>query len=200
MTEVRSLAAQERRGVRSARRCLPRSCLFLALSLSCCTSRPAPTSFLLTAQADLPTGVHPNASAPGLQLQPVTIPDYLDTTDIMVRTGAHEVKASATGQWAERLSAGIAHALRDDLARRRPDARVTLGPPTDGASAQVVVTVDTLDMDADGSCVLIAHWSVGGRRGLARITGASGARAGDDARVATLAGLIDRLAARIAAT
>ena len=173
------------------------SFLLLSLLLTGCASSPPPRIYLLATQADHGENIMPDTTAPTLQVQPILIPDYLDTTDLLLRIGPHEVHASTTGQWGERLSAGIVHALRADLAARLPRDRVTLGPPIDGAAQQILVTVDALDMWPDGRCVLIAHWHTGKRRGQGMFKNTADVNASDEVRVANLAGLIAQLAARI---
>ncbi len=133
-----------------------------------------------------------------MQIEPVLIPDYLDTTDILLRTGPHQVKISVTAEWAERLSAGIAHALRGDLATEFPQDRVTLGPAEKASAEQILVAVDALDMWPDGHCVLIAHWRAGAHTGQGVFKSMAQARPTDETRVAGLAALIRQLATRIA--
>jgi uncharacterized lipoprotein YmbA len=88
------------------------------------------------------------------------MPDYLDTTDILLRKGGNELKVSATGRWAERLSDGLDHALRADLVLRLPGDRVTAAPPTIRLARQIRVTVDAFDVRPDGRCILTAAWTV----------------------------------------
>ena len=63
-----------------------------------------------------------------------------------------------------------------DLAARLPSARVFLAPPTQAGAVQVAVNVDALDMWEDGHCVLVAHWSVGGRTGAGFVQECGGGR------------------------
>jgi uncharacterized lipoprotein YmbA len=100
------------------------------------------------------------AADAGLHLQPVLLPDYLDTTEIMLRSGQHELKASPTGQWGERLSDGMTQALAADLAVLLPREAVTIGPAAGPPARQIVVTVDAFDVQADGRCVLTARWTI----------------------------------------
>jgi uncharacterized lipoprotein YmbA len=126
------------------------------------------------------------------------MPDYLDTTDIVLRYGPHQMKPSTTGEWGQRLSAGIAQTLRTDLAAFLPRDIVTLGPPIDGGARQVLVTVDALDMWPDGKCSLVAHWTAGGREGHGVFSVPANGKADDETRVASLAAAIQQLAGRIA--
>jgi uncharacterized lipoprotein YmbA len=138
------------------------------------------------------------SGAATVQVQRVIMPDYLDTTDIVLRYGPHQMKSSTTGEWGQRLSAGIAQALRTDLAAFLPRDVVTLGPPIDGTARQVSVTVDALDMWPDGECSLTVHWTAGGRKGHGVFSAPANAKPDDETRVAGLAASIQQLAGRIA--
>ena len=179
----------------------------LALLLGGCASSPPTRIFVLGSAAADNVPVGEGRGRP-VWLRPVLVPDYLDTTDILLRTGIHEVAPSRTGRWAERLSSGVTHALLQDLAARLPQAAVTLD---DGGqdSAVVSVTVDAFDILAVGRCVLSASWTVAAGRGAAAaperaVISASFAAASpggsvDTAIVAAMADDLDRLADRLAA-
>jgi uncharacterized protein len=143
-----------------------------------------------------------------MQLQRVLIPDYLDTTDILLRVGAHELHESTTGRFGERLSLGITHALRSDLASQLPQYTLVLAQPADRPTRQIVVNVDAFDVWPTGRCVLVADWSVLGAdrktllaadRGTFSTT-AAGVNPGDGAIVAAMADAVRQLADRIANT
>ncbi|MDB6082559.1 MAG: hypothetical protein JWN43_440 [Gammaproteobacteria bacterium] len=115
-----------------------------------------------------------DAAAPVLQIRRVLVPDYLDTTDILTRIGQHELHASSSGRWGERLSLGLTHALRADLAVRLPLVAVMLAPPPGKSDREVLVAVDALDVWPDGRCVLVANWTVVDRNGRSVVTAGGG--------------------------
>ena len=133
-----------------------------------CSSGPAPGIQGLGAPAAAVASVVSETGRPVVELKPVSLPDYLNSTDILLRDGQNELKASPTGRWGERLSLGVTRALAEDLARRLP--RVTVlqsasdGPP----AASVVTDLDAFDIQPDGRCVLTARWTILGpdRRAL----------------------------------
>ena len=143
-----------------------------------------------------------------LRLQRVLIPDYLDTSDILSREGAHEVHESTTGRFAERLSVGITHALRSDLALRLPQYSIALSQSAGTPARQVVVAVDQIDIQPNGRCVLIADWTVvdADRKTLISAgrgtfnAGAPGVSPPDAAIVTAMADVVRQLANRIAVT
>ncbi len=186
-------------------KCLLPPALGCCLLLGACASGPATRLFVLAAPAA--EDDQPATAGPPVQLQTVLVPDYLDTTDILVRAGPHEVVASRTGRWSERLSQGFTHALQAGLTSRLRNGRLTLNPPADPIAGQVLVTVDALDAWPDGHCVLAAHWTIlrratdaDGQDGRGSFTGPPSTTTDDAARVAAIAGVVDQLAARIAAS
>lgn len=94
----------------------------------------------------------------------VSLPDYLDTQDILVRRG-NALEASHLGRWASRLSLGVTELLTARLARSRPDALVTDQPQGGVPSYRLLINVSRLDVAADGgategSAALEADWAI----------------------------------------
>jgi uncharacterized lipoprotein YmbA len=117
----------------------------------------------------------PNTMTPKqrLEVRRILVPDYLDGTDILMRSGSDEVKASATGRWGERLSVGVTRALRADLAARLPQYSIV----QDGSSnpqRQLRITIDALDLWPNGRCVLAANWSFVDQDSTVPVTSGSG--------------------------
>ena len=116
--------------------------------------------YSLDAAVESPAAAESTGGGPEFELQRVLIPDYLDTTDIPQRVGAHEIRESSTGRFAERLSLGVTHALRSDVAARLPRDAITLSRSAAKPVRQILVTVDTFDVWPNGRCVLVADWTV----------------------------------------
>lgn len=125
-----------------------------------CSSRPPPILYSLSPAASSAADIAMTTGEPAVQLQPIVIPDYLDTSEILLRSGQNALTVSATGRWAERLSDGLNHALLAGLALRLPRDKVTAAPPTSAAALQILVTVDTFDVRSDGRCTLSASWTI----------------------------------------
>jgi uncharacterized lipoprotein YmbA len=183
--------------------------ILLVVSAGCSSGSPQGL-YSLSAPVDPAAGISNVTAQPAIQLQPVTMPDYLDTTDILLRRGGNELKVSATGRWAERLSDGLNHALMADLALRLPHDQVTAAPPTRRSARQILVTVEAFDVRPDGRCILTAAWTILDKnnetvlvseRGafLASAKGAAGS-AGDADIVSAMALATGQLADGIAAT
>jgi uncharacterized lipoprotein YmbA len=183
--------------MKSARLCI----LPIAAMLAGCTSNPDQSVYVMPA----PTGAHVASGTLTLKLRPIILPDYLDTTDLVTRSGQYGIKVSQTGRWGERLSRGVTHALAADLGRRVPDTIVT-DVPSEASSAQIEVTVSAFDVTAATS-VLVANWTIIGQGDnrapimhTGTFTASVAAPGGDLAVVAAMAETVAELSDEIAAT
>jgi uncharacterized lipoprotein YmbA len=180
---------------------------FASIAAGCLSHREYRHIYSLDGAVDVPTQARAVAERPVMQLQRVLIPDYLDTTDILLRVGAHEIHESTTGRFGERLSLGITHALRSDLGSRLPLYTITLAQSAERPAREILVNVDAFEVWPTGRCVLVADWTAldVDRRALSAadrgtFTTAAGANAGDGAIVAAMANVVRQLADRIAST
>jgi uncharacterized lipoprotein YmbA len=175
--------------------------VLIAALLAGCTSNPDQSVYVMPTPTSVPV-------APGIQtlkLQRVILPDYLDTTDLVTRTGQFGIKVSQTGRWGERLSKGMTRALAADLGHHLPGTIVTDGP-AETPSAQIVVTVSAFDVTGATS-VLAASWTVT-RQGAdhppvihnSSFTVSVAPPGGDLAVVAAMAETVAKLSDDIAAT
>lgn len=137
------------------------SCILgtLGIALAACTSGPPPTLYVLGATASATAKSVSEMRLPVVLVKPVIIPDYVDTTDLVIRNGG-EVIPSRTGRWGERLSVGIRRTLTSGLADRLPGMKVTAVQPPERPVRQVLVDVDAFEARTDGLVVLSARWSV----------------------------------------
>jgi uncharacterized lipoprotein YmbA len=181
----------------------------ISITAGCISHRERQHVYALDAALDTPGNAEAARKGPELQLQRVLVPDYLDTTDILLRVGAHEIRESSTGRFGERLSLGITHALRADLAARLPLDAIALAQPAEKSARQILVTVDVFDVWQNGRCVLAANWSILGAdrravlnadRGTFITAPAGGGISNDAAIVSAMADAVRQLAERIAST
>jgi hypothetical protein len=179
-----------------------------------CAARPLPRLYVLGTPARPDPGITNETGRPVVAVPTVALPDYLDSTDIVLRNGQNELVPSTTGRWGERLSLGITHALEAALARRLPGVLVTGASVPSEPSAKLLVNVEAFDVHPDGQCVLTARWMIPGesgqsatisRQGTFVVNAAGAARAAgtseplsDAAIVAAMATAVDQLADRIA--
>jgi uncharacterized lipoprotein YmbA len=183
------------------------ACALLAAGLLAgCAGNPTPAIYVLSTPTSAPVSSSSGGNLPVLQVRIVSVPDYLDSTDILLRVGPNELKASPTGRWGERLSRGITTALAANLASRLPGTLVAAGPSLDTPSRQLQVDVEAFDVQADGRSVLAARWSVlsGDARtvrssGRATFTVPAKGQASDSAIVAAMTEAVGQLADSTAA-
>lgn len=171
-----------------------------------CSTGPAPRTFVLSTPATVTDGVVPESGRPIVELKPVSLPDYLDTSDILIRNGLNELTVSPTARWGERLSIGVTHALAGALVTRLPGMTVVTTSVHRQPVRLVLVDIESFDIFPDGRSVLIARWTIEGpdRRAPAIIergsvtTHAVGGLS-DAAIVAAMAEAIEKLAGHVAA-
>jgi uncharacterized lipoprotein YmbA len=173
----------------------------VALLLASCAGPPL-TVYTLNVPVSAADRSPPATVAVVIQIARVSVPDDLDSQDIMYRNG-DILHRSQVGRWASRLSIGITDRLTERLAARRPDALVTDQPLADAATYRVLINISRLDVTAVGTATLEANWTIVPRdaarpvlRDRVGLT-ASGPVATDQDVVALVGGLLDRLAAAI---
>ncbi len=124
-----------------------------------CGTFPLPQVYSLSAPPAAAPGVIDEAGLPHLELKTVTVPDDVDTTDLIRRTPSNQLMTSATGRWGERVSLGITHALAIDLAARLPhvviESRGAYEP-----SWRLLVDVERFEISPQGRCILTARWRI----------------------------------------
>ncbi len=101
------------------------------------------------------------ASAPVVAVR-VTLPDYLDTTDIVIRTGANELKPDHDAQWGESLAKDATRVLTEDLRAGLPSADVMMWPSRSSRAADYIVAVDLNRFDSNpaGDTVAEGRWTI----------------------------------------
>jgi uncharacterized lipoprotein YmbA len=140
-----------------------------------------------------------------LLVRTVTVPEYLDSTDLLRRTGGNELTVSETGKWGERVSTGVTRALAAALGRRVSRPILSNDADRGGTAQDLIVDVESVEARADGTVVLAARWqiydadrrrTIGGDRVVLEESGGDGS---DQAIVGAMSRLVDKLAEAIAA-
>lgn len=130
----------------------------VCLLLAGCAAPPL-TLYTLGSVPDRP-GPPPLGKAPVvIAVTRVTVPDELDTADVVVREGS-TLRRSPRGRWASRLSLGITDRVTERLGRRYPGALVTDRPLTETPSVRVLINIGRLDVSAADGATLDADWMV----------------------------------------
>ena len=171
-----------------------------------CGSSPAPRIYVLSTPATPIGDVRLESGRPIVELKPVSLPDFLDTSDILIRNGRNELTVSETARWGERLSIGITHALAAALVSRMPGTTIVTTSLYQRPIRVIRVEIEAFDVLPDGRCILVAHWVVDGpdRRAPAiaergSVTTQAMGGLGDSAIVTAMSEAIDKLADYVAA-
>lgn len=115
-----------------------------------------------------------------IALGPVTIPDYVDRPEIVVREGPNQVTLATFHQWAGAVDDMVARVLLEDLAAQLPGDRIVAFPQAGAAvfDYRVAVQITRFDIGADGEAVVSGAWRVWDRAGArTRLSSSATARA-----------------------
>jgi uncharacterized lipoprotein YmbA len=128
-----------------------------ALAMGCAA---APTNFYLLSPVSGPVAGARNPIV--VAVGPVSLPDYLDRPQIVIRDGANAAVLAAYDQWAGPLDDMLPRVLVEDLASRLPEDRVVSFPKIDNPAFDQRVSVDVsrFDVDETGTAILAASWQV----------------------------------------
>ncbi len=96
-----------------------------------------------------------------LGMNPVEIPDYLDSLEIVERTGDTEVHYRTQLRWAERLKKGIQRVLVANLDSQLGSTNATLlAWRRNDVHAVVTVSIQRFEHQASGQASLEARWRI----------------------------------------
>ena len=173
---------------RTHRWCIGRSLPLLGIvaSLAACSS-PQPRLYLLNAglvqqgqRAELaaaPDQARRDVSPPlsgikaGLS---VTIPEYLDRPDILIRSNGNELAPLPDSRWAEDLSITASRVMAADLAAALPGADIIAWPVRVERAINFRIAVDLtkFESDVDGAVEIAGRWTLlDDRSGATRASG-----------------------------
>lgn len=127
--------------------------------LAGCAASPASKFYTLSAVpvVEQPPGVGQVAVA----IDPVTIPELVDRSQIVSRVDANRVSIDEFARWAEPLRSQIPRVLAADLAQFIPGAIVSAYPQrVDDNAYRVSVDVQGFDTSTSGAVTLAVIWSV----------------------------------------
>jgi hypothetical protein len=178
--------------------------LALALSAAGCLSlkpQPDPARFyVLSATVPEPAARQPGAI---VGVGPVTLPDYLERSQLVTRYGDHRLSLAEASRWAEPLEPMVARVLRDDLAAALGAERGIDYPWARSLTPTPVIEVDFehFERDSLGTALLDARWRIRHgtimRTGRSRLSEPSASLSSEDA-VAAMSRVLGRLAGDIA--
>ena len=121
------------------------------------------TTQLYTLTAADPTSLEAadsHTSKLAIGVGPVTLPAYLDRSQILVRVGPRQLEALPFAQWAEPLEENVARVLVTHLAARTGSQAVYRypWPQHQAPPVQLHLTVERFDAGRSGEAVLVVFW------------------------------------------
>jgi len=103
----------------------------------------------------------------------VSVPEYLDRTDIMERTSANELKPNYDAQWGENLAVTATRTVSDNLATLLPSDDIMMLPSRSRRSFDYQVNLDLTRFESDpqGVSTLAGRWSISNSDGVEKASG-----------------------------
>ena len=124
----------------------------LGLSLGGCLSLdpvPDPVRFYTLAPTESMIDLTPGGRQ--ISFAQVDLSGYLDTTEIVVRLGTHELEFREFQRWAEPPSEGVARAVLAGLAARMPVAEARIFPRRAREGDDLKITLSVLRLEGDAA-------------------------------------------------
>lgn len=134
----------------------------VVLAAGCFAAHPDPTRFYVLAPMAGEDAVAPAAASRPvvLGLGPISLPRYLDRSELINRVGANEIQPARFDRWAEPLHQQIARTLAENLTVLGVVSRVVHYPWYRSRDQDVVLELDVQRFERDGAnhALLSARW------------------------------------------
>ena len=132
--------------------------MLTALALAACAGPPL-KFYTLNGGSVMGSAGRLPPGAPVIELDRLTLPDYVDSQDILIRQGS-VLGRSDGGRWISRLSLLATSLLTAQLATRAPGALVTDQWQGTAPDYRIMVHVTRLDITSAGVASLDAYWQI----------------------------------------
>jgi uncharacterized lipoprotein YmbA len=106
-------------------------------------------------------------STMAIGIGPITLPSYLDRSQIVSRISINELKLAEFNRWAEPLKENFFRVLAENLSVLLNTVDVSIYPRriSTPVNYQVAIDVTRFDVTSNGKALLIAYWTVLGEDG-----------------------------------
>jgi uncharacterized lipoprotein YmbA len=131
--------------------------------ISACTGTTKPSNFyVLSALPESETAVAAGNEKLAIGIGPITLPIYLDRSQIVTRISRNELKMNEFHRWAEPLKDNFFRVLAENLSVLLNTIDVSIYPRRilTPVNYQVGIDVTRYDVTSDGKALLIAYWAV----------------------------------------
>jgi uncharacterized lipoprotein YmbA len=174
----------------------------MALVTACTTTQVRESFYTLSAPQAASV---PQSSTPAIFVGPVSVPEAVDRTQMVLRTGANEVEISEQYRWAEPLKSAIPRVIGETLTRELGTSRVLTSRSAAALPVdyRVAIEIQRFDSSLQSGAAIDALWTItrvdGGVRRAGR-TLATESAGGDAASLTAAHGrALDRVGRDIAA-
>ena len=135
-------------------------CLSVAATTGC--SRSPRVNFYTLAPSAKPVAAASVRAAYAVAVGPVTLPEFVDRPQLVVRVAANRVDILETQRWAEPLKNGIPRLVAENLSRLLGTERVSSYPQNAGGDADYRVLLDIQRFESmPGESVTVeAFWTI----------------------------------------
>lgn len=147
------------------------SCSAMLLALSSCSTITHYYTLSPTEPA-VPLAASSSHGASVIAIGPVTMPDYVDRAQIVVRTSANEVKQATFDEWAGDLDDMVPRLLVENLAARLPTDHFVSFPQAGDLTFdfRVPILISRFDVSATEGADVVARWQVRGPAGTGTVS------------------------------
>jgi uncharacterized protein len=147
----------------------PPSRLYLLNSIP---ATPQPQAAAAASGSSRPASAGAHANGPVIGVA-VSVPEYLDRTDIIERTNANELKPNYDAQWGENLAVTASRTVSDNLATLLPSDDIMMLPSRSRRSFDYQVNLDLTRFESDpqGVSTLAGRWSIQDGEGVEKASG-----------------------------
>ena len=143
---------------------MPRARLIAAtamVALLCgCSSTPVTRSYVLSAAVAAPAAAGTSAAPVTVVIKNLTLPQYLDRSQIVIRGGGHRIQIVENELWAGNLRQDMTRVLVENLGRLLASDRVVAAPYSVPLQPDYRVEVEVLRFErgTDARVALVARW------------------------------------------
>jgi len=125
--------------------------------LSACSSTPDSEYYLLTALASGES----NNESPSVGVGPIEIPQYLNRNSLVYHRAGNQVDVASFERWAEPLTDGLSRVISLNLSALLNTQSVQIFPWPQQYAPTYGVSVNVLELDAEGTrASLVAKWTI----------------------------------------
>ena len=139
--------------------------LMLAVLFGCLGGKSkTPHFYVLSSMKEDASAQSSGASHPGavIGIGPITIADYLNRQDIVIRDGSNKLKMNEFEQWAGTFESNVSHALAENLGYLLSTDNIHIHPWRKSVPIDYQVALDLIRFDGkpDEQVWLAARWTI----------------------------------------